>query len=152
MIMKKRRIPKVQTVRLIAESNYVKIGEEMNGQMFFEIGNEITYDVAEAVAILMRMDSVDDIIWNSEFKIDYDIISPRKSLYWLSGGNNEWVNPTNYNREWTSCDFEFEEEFGFIVISALKRARNLRQVKEEFIRYLNLHTFYEFALARGFLN
>jgi len=76
----------------------VIVNEKNNGQVFFEIEDHITQDVAEAVAILMRKPQINNSIWSKEINIDLDHIDPRKCLYWLSGGDNEWIKLHNYNK------------------------------------------------------
>ena len=52
---------------------------------FFEIGNELTSDISEAVALLMRKVDWNDGIWDMELEdINIDNITPEKSLFWLT--------------------------------------------------------------------
>lgn len=128
----------------------IRMSVEPNGQLFFEIGNDITTDISEAVAIMMRKDT-DESIWDKKISIDYECIEPRRSLYWLSGGDSEWMTFRNYNIPWCECDLDFQEEFGFMVISILKKSKTLGDIREGFVRYLNLPVLYEFALNKGFV-
>ena len=149
--MGKKRSPKQNNLRTYVNSNFVRINEEANGQLLFEIGNHITTDLAEAVSILMRIKNVDEQIWNKELKIDFETIEPRRSLYWLSGGDSEWITLQNYNRPWNQCDVDFQEEFGFMIISILKKSKTLKDVRDGFIRKLSLPILYEFALSQKFI-
>ena len=148
--MKKKNFTKSQIEQATSNFNFVKINKEINGQLFFEIGNDFTTDIAEAVAIMMRK-QVDESIWKKQFTIDFDTIEPRRALYWLTGGDNEWISLHNYKQPWSSCDLDFQEEFGFMIISILKRSKNLGEIRDGFIRYLNLPTLYEFALTKNFI-
>ena len=148
--MSKKRLTKTN-VRILTNSNFVRISEEANGQLFFEVGSEITTDIAEAVAIMMRISNIDESIWQKQLPIDMENIEPRRSLYWLSGGDKEWINRQNYNISWSECDFEYQEEFGFMIVSILKKAKNLGDIRNGFIRYLNLPILYEFALSRNYI-
>ena len=66
---------------------------------FFEIGNELTSDISEAVALLMRKVDWNDGIWDMELEdINTDNITPEKSLFWLTGGYTEWRTLENYNK------------------------------------------------------
>ena len=69
-------------------------------EYFFEIGTEMTTDVAEAVSILMRTTDWNDPIWKTAInkKMIYENITPEKALYWLTGGNKEWNSLHHYNR------------------------------------------------------
>jgi hypothetical protein len=149
--MRKKRFTRPNNVRLLTQSNFVRISKEVNGQLFFEIGNEITTDIAEAVSIMMRIPNLDETVWENELPMDFDTVEPRRALYWLSGGDNEWVTLQNYNRPWAQCDIEYQEEFGFMVMSVLKKSKKLKDIKNGFIRYLNLPTLYEFALSQGYI-
>jgi hypothetical protein len=149
--MGKKRFTRPNNVRVLTESSFVRISKEVNGQLFFEVGNEITTDIAEAVSIMMRIPNLDETIWEKELPMDFDTVEPRRALYWLSGGDNEWVALQNYNRPWSQCDIEYQEEFGFMVMSILKKSKKLKDIKQGFIRYLNLPTLYEFALSQGYI-
>lgn len=148
--MKKKHFTKIQNDEASIESSFVRINLEINGQSFFEIGNELTTDIAEAVAIMMRK-KIDDSIWSKDFSIDYETIEPRRALYWLTGGDNEWISLHNYKQPWSKCDLDFQEEFGFMIISILKKSKTLGDIRDGFIRYLNLPVLYEFALSRNFV-
>lgn len=127
----------------------IRIIEKENGQVFFEIEDQITQDVAEAVAILMRKPNIEKKIWEKVMSVDIDTIDPRKCLYWLSGGDNEWVKLHNYKETWNKCDEFFVEEFDFVVRWILKKSKTLGEIRDSFIEYLNLPTLYEFALKKG---
>lgn len=127
----------------------VRIIEKDNGQTFFEIEDTITQDVAEAVSILMRRKDIDNKIWSKEINIDLDRIDSRKCLYWLSGGDTEWIKLTNYKKPWIECDDFFVNEFDFVVRWVLKKSKTLKEIKESFTEYLNLPVLYEFALSKG---
>ena len=92
--MRKKRFPKQNNINF-KDSDVVRISEEF-GQYFFEVGNEITTDIAEAVAIMMRNPRIDNSIWSKKIEINYESIDPQKALYWLSGGDNEWITLQNY--------------------------------------------------------
>jgi hypothetical protein len=149
--MRKKRFTRPNNIRLLTESNIVRISKEVNGQLFFEIGNEITTDIAEAVSIMMRIPNLDETVWENELPMDFDTVEPRRALYWLSGGDNEWITLQNYDRPWSQCDIEYQEEFGFMVMSILKKSKKLKDIKNGFIKYLNLPTLYEFALSQGYI-
>ena len=127
----------------------IRIIEKENGQLFFEIEDHITQDVAEAVAILMRKPNINTSIWSKEIEVDLDLIDPRRCLYWLTGGDNEWVKLHNYKKPWNQCDDYFLQEFDFVITWILKKSKTLEDIKNSFIEYLNLPTLYEFALKKN---
>jgi hypothetical protein len=148
--MRKKRFNKSNSVKILTESRSIRISEEVNGQMFFEIGSEITTDISEAVAIMMRFD-VDDFIWDKKISFSFDEVDPKKAIYWLSGGDNEWLTLKNYKKSWSECLFEYQVEFGIIVISILNRSKTLRDVRDGYMKYLNLPILYEFALSQEYI-
>jgi hypothetical protein len=147
--MRKKRFTKQTNVNF-KDSDVVRISEEV-GQYFFEVGSEITTDVAEAVAIMMRNPRTDNSIWSKKIQVNLESVEPQKALYWLSGGDNEWITLQNYNQPWNKCYLEFQEEFGFIVINILKKSKNLGDIRNGFQKYLNLPNLYEFALSKNLI-
>jgi hypothetical protein len=129
----------------------VRIIEKEDNLIFFEIEEIITEDTAEAVAILMRTNYVSQSVWLKEININLDSIDPRKCLYWLTGGDKEWIKLDNYNKEWNECDHIFAEEFEFVIRWILKKSKNLKDVKDSFIEHLNLPVLYEFALSKNLI-
>jgi uncharacterized ferritin-like protein (DUF455 family) len=86
MRKKKTLLERIGT-KVIYNDNKIKISREGN-EWFFEIGKELTTDLAEAVSILIRKYDKTNPIWNIELReIDIDSITPEKSLYWLTGGD-----------------------------------------------------------------
>ncbi len=145
---KKKVVLKTRGKNDIYKNDTINISRE-GSEYFFEIANELTSDIAEAVAILMRKTDWNDSIWDIEVsEIVCENISPDKSLFWLSGGNIEWTMLENYNRPWCDCYLDFQEEFGIIVVNIIKKSKNLRDIRNGYIKYLSLQKLYEFALSR----
>jgi len=146
--MKKKKVA-VMTPENVWNSEMIKIGQDFNGY-YFEIGMELTNDLAEAVAILMRLKSKwNDEIWNLKIsEIDYYNIDPSKCLYWLTGGDEEWRAEENYKKYWHEVQLEFQEEFGVLIISILKKSKTLKDVRTGFLKHLNLATLYNFAIEK----
>jgi hypothetical protein len=134
---------------IVFSNNIVKIAIEKNQEMFFEIKKEITTDLAEAVAIMINMDI--EGLWNIELEHDYYNINPEKCLYWLSGGDREWDTMDHYKRPWTDYHYEFQEEFGYIVINIIRKSITLGDIRDNFIKHLNLPILYDFAVSKGFI-
>jgi len=147
--MKKRKdlLEKIGTKTIFTDKTR-KINIEGN-KWFFEIGKELTTDIAEAVSLLIRECDSNDQIWEVEIKdINTEDITPEKSLYWLSGGYKEWKTLENYNRPWCDCYLDFQEEFGFTILNIVNRSKTLGDVREYFIENLNLPVLYDFALSK----
>jgi hypothetical protein len=83
--------------------------------------------------------------------IIYEDITPEKSLYWLSGGNNEWNSLKNYNKSWCDCYLDFQEEFGFLIVNIVKKSKTLLDIRNAFVKYLNLPTLYNFAISKNMI-
>jgi len=150
--MKKRKdlLEKIGTKTIFTDKTR-KISIEGN-EWFFEIGKELTTDIAEAVSLLIRECDSNNQIWEVEIKdINTEDITPEKSLYWLTGGYKEWKSLENYNRPWCDCYLEFQEEFGFTILNSVNRSKTLGDVREYFIENLNLPVLYDFALSRNLI-
>jgi hypothetical protein len=105
--MKRKRVAfevKKQEANEILNQKELRVTKEGN-EYFFEIGPEMTSDLAEAVSILMRKSDWNDPIWNTAIdkKMIYENITPEKALYWLSGGYKEWNSLDHYNQPWCDC-------------------------------------------------
>jgi hypothetical protein len=151
--MKRKRITlEKQQEKEILNQRELKMTKEGN-EYFFEIGQEMTSDVAEAVSILMRKVDWNDPIWNTAIdkKVIYENITPEKSLYWLSGGYKEWKSLENYNRPWCDCYIHFQEEFGLTILNSVNRSKTLGDIREYFIENLNLPVLYDFALSKDLI-
>lgn|SRR5574343_720658 len=145
--MKRKRIEKVVNMH---GDTIVKINKGTTKDYFFEIGDQMTTDVAEAVAIMMRKkELINSELWNLAIEVDEEMISPEKSLYWLSGGDKEWKTLDNYNTNWCDCYLDFQEEFGIIITLIVKKSKTLKDIRDRFIRHLNLPILYDFAINRG---
>lgn len=130
----------------------VRINKSNNNEYFFEIGTEVTEDIAEAVSILMRKVDWNDNIWNREIKeVDMNLITPEKSLFWLTGGYAEWRTLDNYNKPWCDCYLDFQEEFGILIINIIKKSKSFKEVRDNFNKYLNLPILYNFAVSKDMI-
>jgi len=148
---RKRTLLKEIGTKIIYDDNTIIISREGN-EWFFEIGREMTTDLGEAVSLLLRNCDASDEVWKTDIKeMNIDNISPEKSLYWLTGGEREWKTLENYNRPWCDCYLDFQEEFGLLVVSIIKRSKTLEDMRKHFIEYLNLPVLYDFALSKKLL-
>lgn len=146
--MKKRKLDLKPMVKDIYNRGIVRASKEEN-EYFFEIGKELTSDVAEAVAILMRKVDFNEAIWDLEVSnIILENITPERSLFWLTGGYSEWRTLENYNKPWCDCYLDFQEEFGYLIVNIIKKSKTLKDIRENFLKYLNLPILYDFAINR----
>jgi hypothetical protein len=149
--MKKKKINLMSGGKNIWSNNQVNINKE-ESEYFFEIGTELTNDVAEAVAIMMRKVDWNSPVWDLEINdVVSENIGPEKSLYWLTGGKNEWINLEHYKKPWSEYYLDFQEEFGIIIVSIIKKSKNLKEIRDKFNKYLNLPILYDFALSKNMI-
>jgi hypothetical protein len=146
----KRKNAIIRKERDFFNQNDVVIAKD-GSEYFFEIGSETTMDVAEAVSILMRTISWDDIIWETEITEEMRKIAPEKALYWLSGGKKEWDTLNFYKNPWCDCCLDFKEEFGNLIVDIVNKSKTLLDIREKFNKYLNLPIIYEYALTKNII-
>ena len=149
--MKKRKLDLKSMAKDIYNRGIVRVSKEEN-EYFFEIGKELTSDVAEAVAILMRKVDFNEAIWDLEVSnIVLENITPERSLFWLTGGYSEWRTLENYNKPWCDCYLDFQEEFGYLIVNIIKKSKTLKDIRENFLKYLNLPILYDFAINKNMI-
>lgn len=129
------------------ESPEVIIVKESSGEFFFEVGNEITTDISEAVAIMINKISKNSEVWNLENNFNKDI-HPEKPIYWLSGGHKEWRSLEHYKKPWREYNHLLVEEYGDLVKKIIKKSKTLGEIRDNFLKYMNLSIIYEFALDK----
>ncbi len=81
---RKRDVIKSENSDLLFTNHRVSIFKSKD-DWYFEIGKEVTKDLAEAVTILMKTNGITEDIWNIEIKnVNLDEISPSRSLFYLN--------------------------------------------------------------------
>jgi hypothetical protein len=148
--MGKKRSTKENLNRIVDNDNFVKF-IPTNEQIFFEFDNFVSEDVAEVVAIMMRKREVENSFWCQKIQKNDINIEPRKCLYWLSGGDREWVKLSNYTKPWSEVEEDFENEFKYLIKWIINKSNTLGEVRDNFIKYLNLPVIYEFALDKNII-
>lgn len=148
MEMKRRKT--IDENALVYNGKLVTITKEKNQELFFEIKDNVTTDLAEAVSIMMKLDVKEQDVWNIEIQSIKDI-NPEKALYWLSGGDVEWLTMEHYSTSWINCYSDFCEKYSKTIIEIVESSKSLGDIKDKFNRYLNLPTLYNFALSKGFV-
>ena len=150
---KKKVITKERDASIVIYgSDRIRVSKELNGELFFEIENELTSDLSEAIAIIINKGIIDGNFWKTTFNINMSNISPDKTLYWLSGGDREWITRTNYSKSWSDVYLSYQEEFGMVVFNIVNKSKTFGDIRKEFLKKLNLPTLYEFSLEKGFIN
>ena len=143
--MKKRKVVTMKPFNIL-DNEDIKISKYQD-DFLFDINGKITDDVAEAVAIMIYQNiPSDNNAWSTNIKnVDLFEIDPKRSLYWLSGGDIDWSS-NNYRKEWHECVGEFSEKFSEIVFEMVQQSKNMLELKEKFQKDLNITILYEFAL------
>lgn len=148
--MRKRKLAIEELSEVVFSDEKIKINK-LGKILIFEIGIETTNDIAEAVSIMMTKLDENHKIWDFEFKTDEKEITPEKCLYWLTGGHLEWKSMEHYQKNWSDSYLLFQEEFGISIINIIKRAKNLKEIKEGFKKHLSIPIMYEFALSKDLI-
>ena len=145
---RKKTLIKNELSNLVFCDSKIKISKDQNSWLF-EIGRETTLDLAEAVAIMSLTISNKHLVWDLVIdQIETESIVPEKSLFWLTGGYSEWRTLENYNKPWCDCYLDFQEEFGYLIVNIIKKSKTLKDIRENFLKYLNLPILYDFAINR----
>jgi hypothetical protein len=145
--MKRKKLLTSELKYVLYNNQKIMIGRSTDNYIF-EIGNEITNDLAEGVSILMSIGENDPNIWDLEIDSKNIEITPAKTLFWMSGGVSEWSSGSNYKIPWCECFIDFQEEFGILVINIVKSAKTLADIRDGFRKHLNLPILYDFALCK----
>lgn len=145
--MKKKRTVLSESLKLVYSDEKIKINKSEK-DIFFEIGTEITTDISEAVVLMMSRCESSNEIWDLELETEKEI-EPSKALFWLTGGIREWKNLENYNKPWSECHIDFQEEFGILIVNIVKKSKKLSDIRDDFFKYLNLPILYDFAISKN---
>ena len=145
---------------LFLESGDIFIYKEVNNTYYVESHNEnlnyfFTIDYLESVAALMKVKEMFNVdqFWNIKITKEMrENINFSKSLYWITGGSREWERRTTYNTKWGKCVDLFLDEYKDKLEKINKKCETLGEVREEFLKHLNLPIIYEFSLNNGLIN
>jgi hypothetical protein len=145
----KRRRTIIQNEKIIHESENLIISN-CGKFTIFEIKQHTTFDLLEAVVLMMR-NSIDDKVFNLPIDL-FDInINPEKSLYWLSGGDSDWVTNETYIDSWHNLYHEFCSEWCNTLHEIVKQSRTLGQLKDALLERLNFMCIYNWCISKGFV-
>ena len=120
----------------------------VDGEAIFEVGGDVTPDLAEAVALAMR-DRVGGEFWDLRTADLGRTVSPERCLYWLSGGDKEWSPLEHYLHPWFTCCGDFCAKWGRDVADIVDKSATLGEVRDGFRDRLNLHVIYDWCVGRG---
>lgn len=147
--MRRRKTLLEKEEMLYSGSNFRIINE--GNQVIFEVGTFTTLDLAEAIALMIRLDiDENDPVWSLSINIFDKNVFPEKSLYWLSGGDSEWITLEHYSDSWFNCLFDFCSKWSSDIQHAVDKASTLGDIRHYFINQLSLIRIYEWAISKGF--
>ena len=135
---------------VIVDNNQVFISRDDGIKLYFEFKKPVfntTYNVAEAVAILIRIPELanENYIWDSELNlIDQNIESTLGATQWLSGGPKTWKK---MKLDWLEYSDQLDDQFSQKIIDIVKASNTLGDIREKFYRHLNLDKIYNTMLA-----
>lgn len=143
----KRRKSVVEHERVLWQSDRVGIYEFAGGGYMYEVDGEVTIDPAEAVAMMMHLRV--DGPWHLEVGGSRVDSVPERCLYWLSGGDTEWVLLEHYRLPWPACYPDFCERWGAQVAAVAESSRTLGDIREGFRSRLGLVLLYDWCVSAG---
>ena len=148
--MRRKNQSRFSSAKLLENPKDFKITKISDKETMFEFGEIITTDLAEAISIMIRdQDCINQGLWKTKVTENFEKIEPRRALYWLSGGDVEWLTLENYKKNWFECEWDFQEEFGMTLMDILQKSKTYDDIRKGFIKKLNLTTLYEFALKKN---
>jgi hypothetical protein len=129
-----------------------------NNVYYFESNNEklsnfITNDYMEAVAAFMKLKDTFDLNYLWDIKVTDEMrenLSVNKTLYWITGGDREWVENKTYKKTWIEYSNIFVKKYQKR-IETIKECKTLGEVRDEFLKHMNLPMIYEFALTKNMI-
>ena len=144
----------VKMGNLLFESDLIKVSKEANKILYFESNQWQlnTYDVIEGVAALIKMNvPYEDKVWDIQVKEKWNS-SADKALYWLSGGDKEWLDGKRYKYQWKDVFHIFTHKYSDIIYDVLEKAETLKDIRDGFNKHLPMTKLYEFSLNNGLIN
>lgn len=154
--MKRRKVTvKVKERKLdltiYINGNDVEIVRDIEGNLFFKVGRELSNDLAEGVSLLMRNKKLlnDSELWSINIKNNGYNIYPEKALYWLTGGDSDWNIKDSYKKTWGESYSLYQKQYGELVSDIISQSKTLGDIKNKFLKELNILDLYEFALSKG---
>lgn len=151
MKKKKLMLKEKEISSIVYYSDRIRVSKEKNDELFFEIENELTSDLSEAIAIAINKNIKEEDFWKMMHNVKISNISPDKALYWLSGGDEEWISRNNYKKSWADSYLLFQAEFGLTVINIIEKAKTFGDIKSGFNKKINMETLYEFSLENNLI-
>ena len=145
--------------KLIYKKGNISVEKTKDG-LLFNLNSQVindsyieTTDYLTATAMAMRVNNLesDRKFWNIKLINKYENINLEKTLYWLSGGKNEWNINKVYKHKWEDVKDIFLYKYSDKLLEIIKKSRTLGDLKRGFKRFLNLQEIYEFSLTNNLI-
>jgi hypothetical protein len=144
---------------LLADALGLQVEQLPDGRLWFtctrkELGRHglDTLDPVEAVAALLRWPAVENVarLWDiplAEAHVTH--FDAAAAVYWLSGGDREWLHGSHYTVKWRAVRDELEQAYAPRLARALADCYTLGDVRAALLAEFSLLDFYERMLSRG---
>lgn len=142
------------------EETGIHVERDFAGVLLFnctrnDVGKELhTVDPAEAAAALMRSAYLagNKELWHlAVTESDLDLVHTRNVLYWLTGGDREWMFGTNYKVKWDRAADVFEDALADRVLYAVQSCSTLGELRDSLQRNFKLLETYELMLENNWV-
>lgn len=151
-------IDTIDRIKLFSNKDNLNIYKEGSIYLFENRDQSLPYfitnDYLEAVSALMKLKNLInyDDLWNIEInKQMKESVSINKCLYWLTGGDREWIINKRYNQRWSEICDVFIDQYSDIINEVICDSNTLNDVRVHLIKDLNLPVLYEFSLDKGLI-
>jgi hypothetical protein len=147
-------------IETIFKANGLIVGKDQNDKLHVdcnraEIGYDLhTSDILEATAALMHSKALwsNKDLWSIRVsENDLYESDPVNALYWLSGGDSEWVDGFRYKHKWSEVVDVYANKFEEDLFGYVSNCSSLGDIRSIYCSEFKLRYFYEFALANDFI-
>jgi hypothetical protein len=148
----------VKVLKMVYTNDNTTVSQTNENTLLFQSNNNIlmnqfeSEDCGESVACLMKVKDIflDRKFWNIVIKEKYSF-DVENILYWLTGGDLEWEINKNYKYTWEEIKSVFKAEYEDTILSIISNSYQLKDIKNGFIKHLNMPTLYEFSLKNNLM-
>lgn len=151
-----KKLPRI----ILVEETGIQVERDFAGMLLFnctrnDVGKELhTVDPAEAAAALMRSTYLqcNKELWSLAIADrDIDLVQARNVLYWLTGGDREWMFGTNYKVKWDRAGDMFEDALADRVLYAVHSCTTLGELRDSLQQNFKLLETYELMLENNWV-
>lgn len=150
MFMKKKKVL-IKEREIELYNNKVRITRDSNDNISFEVNNYITYDLLEGVIFCLKYEQhKDNPLLKIQLKqLDFYNIDTIQALYWLSGGDEEWMENDHYSKKWAEVCTLFADRFTDSLLDEMMHCNTIGDIAKVLMTYYNITYMYDYALSIG---